>query len=160
MPNVCKITASTLFFLGIAFSALLGSSFYVSSIRSFLLCWVLFGVVSTALLSFLEEGFLVYTYTTSIVLGFSIGLGFPLILALFAENTIIEKRGRYGGLVWALSGFFILVIAIVIDVLDAPSKILALLLLRILGLISPVLSEKRRKFCDASLLPSSVKEKR
>jgi hypothetical protein len=160
MPYFWKITTLTLFFLGIAGSALLGSILHAPLIKNFLFYWISAGAILTASLNQVETFFPICAFIIPLLLGVSIGLGFPLILALFAENTGIEKRGMFGGLIWAMTGFFILLIAIVIDTFSAHSKILVLVLWRILGLISPIMLKNKDRPHIASSLPSSIKEKR
>ena len=84
--------------------AIIGSSI-VGSILSnkisrlnFLYFWTILGVVTSSLPSVLNNFTVLHVLITGILLGASFGLGMPSCLAYFAECTIVENRGRIGGI--------------------------------------------------------------
>ena len=72
--------------------------------RGLLFTSIILGIVSTALLGLLEGTF--FASLLSIMMGTSLGLGLPSSMALVADYTIVENRGRVSGII--ILGTFIL----------------------------------------------------
>jgi len=64
----------------------------------FLYLWIIFGVFTSLLPAVFNIFTLSHALVISILLGVSFGLGMPSCLAYFAECTIVENRGRIGGI--------------------------------------------------------------
>jgi MFS family permease len=96
-PTNTWIVEGQIIFYGAAFfSGLLGSLIRKKgNLRTFLISWVIFGLISAILpLSFQGLEALI---VISILMGFSLGFGLPASLALIANCTNIEERGRVSG---------------------------------------------------------------
>lgn len=66
---------------------------------NFLYSWIIAGVVTSSLPAIFNSFTLTHLIIISILLGISFGLGMPSCLAYFAECTIVENRGRIGGII-------------------------------------------------------------
>ncbi len=66
---------------------------------NFLYSWIIAGVVTSSLPAIFNSFTLTHLIIISILLGTSFGLGMPSCLAYFAECTIVENRGRIGGII-------------------------------------------------------------
>ena len=64
----------------------------------FLYLWILLGIVTSSLPALFNNFTVMHVFIVSIVLGVSLGLGMPSCLAYFADCTIVENRGRIGGI--------------------------------------------------------------
>lgn len=81
-----------------AFSALLGGSIGGRIERRTLIgSWTILGIVVTALMASFQG--VILSLVLSVLLGFSLGFGFPSITSFLADSTEIEERGRVAGLV-------------------------------------------------------------
>jgi len=98
-PSETSILIGQLIFFGFAvFSALLSSLINKKeNRRKFLIFWVVIGILSTLLLPFFTGIEMLVVF--AILLGFSLGFGLPDCLALIADCTNIEERGRVAGFV-------------------------------------------------------------
>jgi MFS family permease len=87
-------------FCGAAFSILAGAfladRFHVR-VR-FLLVWTLFGIISSIAPLFIDTTTIDGILVVSSLFSVSLGLGLPVCMAEFADNTVVEKRGRLGGI--------------------------------------------------------------
>jgi MFS family permease len=110
-------TGFVLFFGFGAFSAIVGSliSRRINS-RKLLLSWITLGVISTALLAVFQGIFL--TLLSSILLGFSLGLGFPCCAAFLADCTATEERARVSGIVILLTFIMAFIATAAISILN------------------------------------------
>lgn len=79
-----------------AIFALIGASLTQKiSRRKILWIWITIGVLSTALLAVVQGTIL--GLWVSLLLGVSLGLGFPSCMSFLAESTLIEERARVAG---------------------------------------------------------------
>jgi hypothetical protein len=95
--NPFLVYVNPILFYGIAaISAIVGVqiSSRISN-RIFLFFWIIFGVLSTALVPVFQQTGLM-TFST-ILLGLSLGLGLPNSMAFLADSTIVEERARVSG---------------------------------------------------------------
>lgn len=150
MDTLTKSGAETLvffivYYVGIACSAILGSVFFPRARKSCLLSWILAGTVMTVLLTTIPNNGTLVNVVVSLSLGVSIGMGLPSCLAYFADATLVENRGVYGGITWAAVGFEILILAIVINALNVVLAIVVLAVWRALGLVSFFFKENKEK---------------
>jgi MFS family permease len=108
---------SLLFFYGFgAFSAFVGSSLSERIARRKLIgSWIALGVIITAFMPFFQGS--VLALLLSILLGFSVGLGFPSAATILADATLVEERGRVSGLVILATFILTIIGSIVISIL-------------------------------------------
>jgi len=103
VPNVTY--TQTLIIWTSYFAAIVGSSIVGSILSnkirrlSFLYLWLILGVVISPLPALLNNFSVTHVLVVSILLGVSSGLGMPSCLAYFADWTLVENRGRIGGIV-------------------------------------------------------------
>jgi MFS family permease len=81
----------------------------------------------------------------AILFGIFTGLGFPSCFAFFASATQIKNRGKYSGIVWGISGLFVLFLAFILSEVNLNFQILMLALWRGMGLISPIFLMKKEE---------------
>ena len=75
--------------------------------RKLLFTSIILGIFSTGLLAFAEGP--IFTAIVSSLIGMSLGLGLPSSMALVADNTVVENRGRASGII--ILGTFIITFA-------------------------------------------------
>jgi MFS family permease len=78
--------------------------------RKLLIYWISLGVLSTAALAFFTGT--LFSLVISVLLGISIGLGFPSCIAMLPDLTLVEERGRVSGFI-IFSSFVLILIAFV-----------------------------------------------
>ena len=133
---------NTLFYGSIILSALVIS--YIGSRiarRKLLFTSIILGIFSTILLGFLEGTF--FATILSCLMGISLGLGLPSSMALIADYTSVENRGRVSGIL-ILGTFITASVAMGLDVflkLDTFGLIMLLAVLRSISII-PLCMEK------------------
>jgi len=95
--NVTWAYAGKALFMSIgAIFALIGASLTQKiNRRKILWIWITIGVLSTALLAVVQGTIL--GLLVSLLLGVSLGLGFPSCMSFLAESTLIEERARVAG---------------------------------------------------------------
>ena len=88
-------------FLGFLILSAVGGSFLSTRFkqRNFLFFWMVFGLLVTAFMVFSQYLGLIFFFMISMLLGFSVGLGFPSALAFISDSTVIEERARVSGIV-------------------------------------------------------------
>ena len=135
-------------------------SFFGSKInrRHLLFTSIIMGLISTALLGLLEGSF--FASILSSLLGTSLGLGLPSSMALVADYTAIENRGRVSGII-ILSTFIVAFFSMAIYQmlqLDVLSLILILAVVRSIGLFSLVIEkfDKPPTTCEKIRLPNTT----
>jgi len=149
--NKLSISASetlmlfVIYYVGVAFSAILGSIFFSRTRESCLLLWMFVGAVTTALLTTIANNSTPINILISLFLGISIGMGLPSTLAYFADVTLVENRGTYGGIIWSAVGFGVLILALLINELDLALAFATLAIWRALGLITFFFSKSKGK---------------
>jgi MFS family permease len=89
---------SSLFYGSAIFWAIIGSFIggRVNS-RKLLIAWITLGTFSTILLTLFQGP--IFGVVVSVLLGVSLGLGLPSCMALIADYTNVEERGRVSGLI-------------------------------------------------------------
>jgi len=80
--------------------------------NTFLFSWILLGTFSSLLPALFRSTSVESITFFSVFLGLSFGLGMPLTLAYFAAHTTFENRGRMGGILFLVTNFSTLPIAI------------------------------------------------
>ncbi|TET25235.1 MAG: hypothetical protein E3J73_06710, partial [Candidatus Bathyarchaeum sp.] len=92
------------FYVSIVGSSILGTflSNKVGRLK-FLYAWIVLGVVISFLPALLTNVTFLHVWSMSLLLGASFGLGIPSCLAYFADCTIVENRGRIGGITFLIA---------------------------------------------------------
>jgi len=134
----------------ITFACVIGIHYLASMISAFvgvfLVCkfgnrdkvlipWMLIGTLASSLLAFTSKtSSYSYLYFISILLGVSLGFGFPSCLAYFADyNT--KNKGRRAGVTFLISGLGILIVGLAITSLPFIGKVAIFTLWRGVGCV-------------------------
>lgn len=100
----------SLFYGSASLSAIVGSIISEKvERRKFLYLWIAFGALVAGSLA-IFQGFIFFLFV-SVLLGISLGLGFPSCIAFLADSTTTEERGRVSGV--AIFATFLVVFPVV-----------------------------------------------
>jgi MFS family permease len=102
---------------------------------SFLYSWMALGVITSLSLAFIKDVSVFSVSLFCFLLGTGVGLGMPSSLSFFADNTIIENRGRIGGIIFSVTNLGALPLAVPFMTLNFTLNSLILALWRGLGLV-------------------------
>ena len=130
-----NIVLHGIYYAGIAAAAIVGAFVFPRRRETYLLLWMLFGCIVTALPLLVNSEQLYLNALLLILAGISVGLGLPSTLAYFADTTAVENRGTYGGITWSTVGFGILAFAVALTAFNLPNTLLALAVWRAVGLL-------------------------
>ena len=97
--------------------------------------WLFIGVVASASMLLLNPAQADLLYFISFCLGIALGLGFPSCLAFFADNSIGENRGLFGGFTFAITFLGIFLVGFVTTLTDFTTSILVFTFWRLIGLL-------------------------
>ncbi|MCK4885535.1 MFS transporter, partial [Candidatus Bathyarchaeota archaeon] len=124
------------FYVSIIVSSILGTflSNKVGRLK-FLYIWTVLGVVISFLPALLTNVTLLQVWSMSLLLGASFGLGMPSCLAYFADCTVVENRGRIGGITFLIANISVPLLAILFSSFDLATFSVIFALLRGMGLI-------------------------
>jgi len=124
------------FYVSIIGSSILGTflSNKVGRLK-LLYTWIVLGVVISFLPALLTNVTLLHVWSMSLLLGASFGLGMPSCLAYFAECTIVENRGRIGGIGLLIANISVPLLAIAFSTFDLATISVIFALLRGMGVI-------------------------
>ncbi|MGD0495798.1 MAG: hypothetical protein ABSB28_07120 [Candidatus Bathyarchaeia archaeon] len=125
----------TVYYAGIACSGILGAMFSPSARETYLLLWMFAGAIMTAFLPTIANNSTSVNILISLFLGIVAGMGLPSCLAYFADTTVVENRGLYGGITWGTIGFGTLIFLVLVSPLDLASAFATLAAWRIFGLV-------------------------
>jgi MFS family permease len=116
--------------------------------RKLLWTWITFGVAGTASL-FALQSFpgIDFAFFSSIILGISLGFGFPSVAALLADHTFVEERARVSGAVILVTFvmMFTAYASITFLQLGTVGIILALVILRSTSFVALLLDKCERE---------------
>ena len=101
----------------------------------FIYAWTVSGVVISFLPAILANVTLLHVWSMSLLLGASFGLGLPSCLAYFAECTVVENRGRIGGITFLIANLSGPLLAILFGKIDLVTMSVIFALLRGMALI-------------------------
>jgi MFS family permease len=101
----------------------------------FLYTWTALGVVISFLPALLTNVTLLQVWSISLLLGASFGLGVPSCLAYFADCTVVENRGRIGGVTFLIANISVPLLTILFSAFDLATISVIFALLRGMGLI-------------------------
>ena len=118
----------------------------------FLYTWTVLGVVISFLPALLTNVTLLHVWSMSLLLGASFGLGVPSCLAYFADCTVVENRGRVGGITFLSAYLSVPLLAILSGTFDLATFSVIFALVRGLGLI--VFFQKPEKQASSQITTS------
>jgi len=123
------------FYFSIIGASILGTFFSKKVDRlKFLYIWTVLGVVTSLLPALLSNVTFWQAWSVSLLFGASFGLGVPSCLAYFAECTIVENRGRIGGITLLIATLSVPFLAILSEMFDLATISVIFALVRGLGL--------------------------
>jgi len=101
-------------FLGAIFSAIAGAelSDKIHKKTTFFAFWMVFGTVSSLILTCVNPTSMLEVLTVSFLFGVTFGLGLPASMAFFADCTTVENRAKLGGLILFIEGLGALLLGI------------------------------------------------
>jgi len=85
---------------------------------NFLYSWIIVGTFTSSLPALFSSYTLTHLLIISVFLGISFGSGMPSCLAYFAECTIVENRGRIGGIILLITNLSAPLLAIPFETFD------------------------------------------
>jgi len=130
------LTIWIFYYLSIVASGFLGSSLSSRIKRhDFLLFWITLGTAISLLLALPVTMTLDYITVISVLLGIGFGLGIPSCFAYFADNTLIENRGRLGGFIFLFTNLSAALLVIPFATFNYVVNSILLALWRAAGLI-------------------------
>jgi MFS family permease len=149
-----KLGLFSVYFVGVAASAILGPKFFPRARTKFLNLWAFMGTVATLLLITVSTNGMLADALLIFFLGVSVGVGFPSCLSYFADSTSVENRGFVGGIIWSAVGFAVLIFAFLINMLEQWVAIIALTIWRLFGGISFLVLNRKHTQPVAQKSPS------
>lgn len=147
----------SVYYIAIACSGIFGAVLSPRRRETFLAVWMFVGAVMTVLLITIPRNDFPINILMSLLLGIVAGIGLPSCLACFADATVVENRGIYGGMIWATIGFGILALALLINTFDLIVAFAALALWRLFGLVAFAFSTRKKKKTRPVRDPSSFR---
>ena len=154
---ISPIETMTLFgihYVGVTCSLILGSIFFPRARKKFLSLWMLTGTVISILLISIPSNDISVNMFISFFFGVSVGTGLPSSLACFADATITENRGFFGGITFFFVGFVTMLFVVITLLTDNIVVALMVTAWRILGLILFLSTFKDKKAEQAQKVPS------
>lgn len=136
--SISALETSILFsveYVGIASSAILGAIFFPRSRKISLSLWMLAGTFVSLLLTTIPNNITSVNALISFFFGVSVGAGLPSSLAYFADATIVENRGFFGGITFFFVGFATILFAMITFLLNNIVAVLIIGTWRASGLI-------------------------
>jgi MFS family permease len=131
-----NLTLWATFYLSIIGTSMLGT--FLSNKfggLKFLYTWTVLGCVISFLPALLTNATLLQGWSISLLLGASFGLGVPSCLAYFAECTVVENRGRIGGVTFLIANISVPFLAILFSIFDLATISVIFAILKVMGLI-------------------------
>jgi hypothetical protein len=129
------LTLFSIYYVGVAISFILGATFFPRSRKTPLSFWMLTGAMMSILLITIPNNNVLVNMFISFFFGVSVGAGLPSSLACFADATIVENRGFFGGITYFFVGFITMLLLIIMFLVNNIQVVLMVVLWRIVGLI-------------------------
>ena len=130
------IIAYGLLYAAVAVSAIFGNFLSDKFGRNkLLLVWFIIGVMASVSMLMLSYQNVAFVYPVALIIGTSLGLGFPSCLAFFADHTSGGNRGLFGGFVFAVTFLGIFIIGAATTLLGFVPSILVLVFWRFTGFL-------------------------
>ena len=125
-----------IFYISLVAASIVGT--FVSSKVSrlkFLYTWTIVGAIVSLLPIFVVNGDFSQIWILSLLLGSTFGLGVPTCLAYFTDYTVVENRGRIGGITLLIANLSVPILAVLFNEIDFALVTLIFATLRGLGLV-------------------------
>ena len=125
-----KTVIMGLFYIGIGVSTFAGavlSNKYISR-GKLIHFWLLLAIFSSFLSFCIKNASISMLTMISLFWGITVGLGMPSSLALFADSTVVETRGRRGGLLAFVFNACLFGLALLLGELTSSSKVQAFMI--------------------------------
>jgi MFS family permease len=128
--------------------AILGTTLVkrVKDRNTFLIGWMIVGVIASLSLILLEIANTQYILFVSFFVGSSLGVGFPSCLAYFGDHSTVENRGRLAGITFLASGLCILLVGLIVNFQSLISSALILAAWRATGLLLFIIVRPKQDF--------------
>jgi len=134
------ITIFGFHYMSLAGSAFLGNYLSEKIGRNKLLSiWVILGVCSSAFMITMSFSNILLFFAISILLGVSLGLGFPSCLAYFGDNIALNRKGLIGGATFAFTFIAIMIVGFLTITTDLTTAAIGFAIWRLIGLLFFVL---------------------
>ena len=136
--SISPVETLTLFgvhYFGVSISAILGSIFFPRARKISLSLWMLAGTFISILLITIPNNDSLVNVLISFFFGVSIGAGLPSSLAYFADATIVENRGFFGGISFFFVGLVTMLFAVTAFLLSNIVVVLMITIWRTIGLV-------------------------
>lgn len=143
-------------FLSVSCAALVGAKIVnqLVSRKIFVSLWMLLGVLSSLTPIVVGTTSSMFLATIFVLLGVAFGLGMPSCLAYYAESTVVEKRGRLGGLIFFAVSIGLFLVAVAMPVFGLVEQILILSIWRGFGLIAFLIPKRKSRYGKVAKSPS------
>lgn len=129
-------TVWTVFYVAVISSSIVGSVLSNKIERlNFLYLWMALGAIASFSPAIASDLSMVSLSLTCLLLGVSLGLGMPSALSYFADSTLVENRGRIGGVIFLAANLGVFPLAIPFMIVDSTVSPLILAMWRGLGLV-------------------------
>jgi MFS family permease len=112
--------------------------------QKFLASWIFFGMIASSLPALINIFTFPLIFIISIFLGASFGFSMPSFLAFFAESTIVENRGRIGGIAFMIGILIVPILAILFTEFSLASISIIFAAMRGIGLTLFVLKSEKK----------------
>ena len=154
VPATEKLGLFSIYYIGVAVSAILGAKFLPRVRRRSLQLWPFMGVIATLFVTAISSYSMLANASIALFLGASLGVGLPSCLSFFADSAAIENRGFAAGIVWSILGFTVLLFAFLIYPLGPLETLIALTIWRLLGGIGFLVLNKKQEKPNVQKSPS------
>lgn len=129
-------TVWTVFYVAVISSSIVGSVLSNKIERlSFLYLWMALGAIASFSPVIASDLSIVSLSLSCLLLGVSLGLGMPSALSYFADSTLVENRGRIGGVIFLAANLGVFPLAIPFMIVNSAASPLILAIWRGLGLV-------------------------
>jgi len=157
--SVSSAETLTLFgvhYIGVASFAILGSKFFPYARKIFLSLWIVTGIIISTLLVTIPNNSISANLIISFFFGVSVGAGLPSSLACFADATIVENRGFFGGVTYFFVGFVTILFVVFMLLASNILVVLMITIWRMIGLILFLFTFKDKKAEYVQNVPTYV----
>lgn len=153
-PDIEKLGLFSIYYVGVAVSAIIGAKFFPRARRKALYLWPFIGAIATLSLTTISSNSMLANASIALFLGASIGVGLPSCLSYFADSASIKNRGFAGGVIWSIVGFTVLLLASPIFSIGYSEALIALTIWRVLGGIGFLVLNKKHEKPNVQKSPS------
>jgi len=154
ISSVEMLTFFGVFYVAVVSSAILGAIFFPQARKISLSIWMLIGTVASIVLITIPNNETSVNVLISIMFGVSVGIGLPSSLACFADATIVENRGFFGGIIYLFVGFTTMLLVVLMLFVGDILAVFMVTIWRMVGLVLFLLTFKDSKVEYGQNVPS------